>query len=564
MVKPSRTQRGYTLALTLMALLLFVIPVRAAELLASVDRKEITQSDVLTLQVRYTGNAGFSSPEWSGLDKSFDIISQNRAMQFNMANGKSTSYTDWTLSLVPKSTGQLTIPAFIFDNSRSEPITINVTDSPSTRTANTSNEEFYFQVEVSSGTHYVQEQLLYIEKLFYTVNHEDASLSEFAVTDAQVQPLGEPKQYITVVDGQRIGVYERRYAIFPEVAGELVIPGQRFSGRISNRNDRFNRGRTATVVSKPIKLNVQPIPKTYPQAPWLPASNLNIEESFSKDEKDWKVGEPVTRSFKITADGISGSQIPPIPTPEVSQLRYYPDQTKQDTQMDENGLHASVAQSVALVPTTAGKIVLPELQIPWWNTQSNTVAYAVLPARTIQVAEAVSSIPTPISAPQDLTANNTNAIAANTSSGIWPWICALLVISNVGTLALLWFLRARPTGGDISPRKLRKKESHVTVEGNWKEVRIACQSSNPKYMRDAILRWAPVHFNDPSILTLNQLAQCYKDPKVKSALAELDAQLYSQQNNSAFNGNALLTLLKKEDTSSKKKNAKEGLAPLYP
>jgi hypothetical protein len=547
-----------------MALLLFVIPVRAAELLASVDRKEITQSDVLTLQVRYTGNAGFSSPEWSGLDKSFDIISQNRAMQFNMANGKSTSYTDWTLSLVPKSTGQLTIPAFIFDNSRSEPITINVTDSPSTRTANTSNEEFYFQVEVSSGTHYVQEQLLYIEKLFYTVNHEDASLSEFAVTDAQVQPLGEPKQYITVVDGQRIGVYERRYAIFPEVAGELVIPGQRFSGRISNRNDRFNRGRTATVVSKPIKLNVQPIPKTYPQAPWLPASNLNIEESFSKDEKDWKVGEPVTRSFKITADGISGSQIPPIPTPEVSQLRYYPDQTKQDTQMDENGLHASVAQSVALVPTTAGKIVLPELQIPWWNTQSNTVAYAVLPARTIQVAEAVSSIPTPISAPQDLTANNTNAIAANTSSGIWPWICALLVISNVGTLALLWFLRARPTGGDISPRKLRKKESHVTVEGNWKEVRIACQSSNPKYMRDAILRWAPVHFNDPSILTLNQLAQCYKDPKVKSALAELDAQLYSQQNNSAFNGNALLTLLKKEDTSSKKKNAKEGLAPLYP
>ena len=75
----------------LMALLLLAIPVRAAELLASVDRKEITKSDVVTLQVRYTGNAGFSSPEWSGLDKSFDIISQNRSMQFNMANGNSLS-----------------------------------------------------------------------------------------------------------------------------------------------------------------------------------------------------------------------------------------------------------------------------------------------------------------------------------------------------------------------------------------------------------------------------------------------------------------------------------------
>ena len=308
---------------------------------------------------------------------------------------------------------------------------------------------------------------------------------------------------------------------------------------------------------------MQPIPKDYPQAPWLPASNLKIEESFSKDEKSWKVGEPVTRSFKITADGISGSQIPPIPTPEVSQLRYYPDQTNQDTQMDETGLHATVAQSVALVPTTAGRIVLPELRIPWWNTRLNTVEYAVLPARTIQVAEAVSSIPTPVTAPQDLTVNSTE-VETNTTNGIWPWICALLVISNIGTLALLWFLRARPNGGDISPRKQGKKENSVTVEGNWKEVRIACQSSSPKYMRDAILRWAPVHFNDPTLLTMDQLIQHYQDPKIKAALAELDAQLYSQQDNSAFNGNALLTLLKKEDPNSKKKNTKEGLAPLYP
>ena len=52
MVKPSRNQRWYTLPVMLMALLLLAIPVRAAELLASVDRKEITKSDVVTLQVR--------------------------------------------------------------------------------------------------------------------------------------------------------------------------------------------------------------------------------------------------------------------------------------------------------------------------------------------------------------------------------------------------------------------------------------------------------------------------------------------------------------------------------
>ena len=166
--------------------------------------------------------------------------------------------------------------------------------------------------------------------------------------------------------------------------------------------------------------------------------------------------------------------------------------------------------------------------------------------------------------PQELAKNSTDIAETNTRSDIWPWICALLLISNIGTLALLWCMRARSDSSTSHSRKSNTKENNVSVEGSWKEVRLACQSSSPKYMRSAILRWAPEYFNDPSILTLEQLALHYKAPKIKAALAELDAQLYSKQENSAFNGNALLSLLKKEDPSNKKKNTKEGLAPLYP
>ena len=58
------------------------------------------------------------------------------------------------------------------------------------------------------GRFYIQ------KKLYYTVNHEDPTLSELKVTDALVIPLGEVRQYTTTVSGQRMGVYERRYAIF--------------------------------------------------------------------------------------------------------------------------------------------------------------------------------------------------------------------------------------------------------------------------------------------------------------------------------------------------------------
>src|SRR5690606_40718856 len=95
---------------------------------------------------------------------------------------------------------------------------------------------------------YVQSQLLYTEKLYYRFEHDNAALSELKVTDARVQPLGDVRQYTTVIDGKRLGVYERRFLIFPAVSGELVIPGQRFTARMLNAYDRWSRGQQVSVV----------------------------------------------------------------------------------------------------------------------------------------------------------------------------------------------------------------------------------------------------------------------------------------------------------------------------
>ena len=328
----------------------------AAEMVASVDRTEVGRNDAVTLQIHYSDMAGFGSPDWSVLDKDWDIIDQNQSQQMQFGNTGKNSSTDWTLTLIPRRTGNLQIPVIEYRGSKTQVINIKVSDQATTAPSSTDN--FYFEVEVSGGIHYVQEQILYIERLYYTVNHDDANLSEMSVADARLVQLTDPKQYITVVDGKRVGVYERRFAIFPEQAGTLVIPGQRFSGRITNRYDRF-RGQTETVVSKPIRIDVQPIPAEYPAAPWIPASQFNISEHFSSDFSRWQAGEPVTRTITISASGLSSGQIPPIPMPEVTNLRYYPDQTKDDSNTSEDGLTTTVTQSVALVPTQAGDLASP-------------------------------------------------------------------------------------------------------------------------------------------------------------------------------------------------------------
>lgn len=552
--------------LALTTLLLMAQVTFAATMQASVDRKKIGRSDHVTLQIRYDDMAGFSSPDWSVLDRDWDIINQDQQQQISFNNGKNSSYTDWTLSLVPRRSGTVLIPPIKFKGASSDPIRIEV--STQSTTAPTSTDNFYFEVEVSSGTHYVQEQIIYIERLYYTINHEDANLSEMTVADARVQSLMDPKQYVRVVDGKRIGVYERRYAIFPEVAGKLVIPGQRFSARITNRFNRL-RGTAESVVSKLIELDVKPIPDSYPQAPWIPASKFQINETYSREPQNWTVGEPVTRTMTITATGLSSGQIPPIPMPEINGIRYYPDQSQDDSKVTEQGLVTTVVQSVALVPTKVGPMTLPEIQIPWWNTLTNSVEYATLPQQTVQVKQgtnippATSNPPAPATPMVESEQTNETSSSNNSKDSYWKPISLALIGTNLITVALLLFFITRRGSQTASPRENKAANTQGPNTAQlWQALKKAARDNNAQEIRDALIRWAGAESGRP-MSSLAEAEAWLNDVRLSTALAELDDTLYSKQTNSAFNGQGIISLIESAKKQERSKNEAE-LPEFYP
>ena len=551
------------LSVFLLFSIILALPAQAATLTASVDRKQISEQDTFSLLLRYAAQAGFSSPDLTPLQQDFQILNQQQSRRISTVNGKTESYTDWVITLSPKRTGTLTIPPLSYDDGQTDPITIEVSRLSDDVRAQ-QQKEFFFDISVSQqDTYYVQGQILYTEKLYFSANHDDATLSEFKVTDARVQPLGDVRQYTTVIDGQRFGVYERRYAIFPEVSGELVIPGQRFSATVSNPYDRWTRGRQASAVSKPIRLTVSPIPAGYPQAPWLPAGKLTLSENFSADFSHWRAGEPVTRTLTLSADGLPGSQLPAIPLPALDQVRYYPDQTQQDEQVTDNGITGSSVQSMALVPTRDGQLELPEIRVPWWNTHSGKLEYAVLPAHTIQVATATQSSAagnTVTASMRQPTATSQDATASlpAMSTSVWWWL--LLGTSVLLNLVLLILLLRRPR-----TTALTAITEHTTdnAAAAWQALSSACRAQDIKAIHSALLSWAnAAGISQQPIRNLQQLALCYPQPAVKAALAELDAVLFSGQENSACNTQNLLALLKQQQPA--KAGAEQHATSLYP
>ncbi len=550
-------------ALIAAAFLLLSQLAAAADLIASVDRKQIGRADPVTLQIVYSDvQAGFLSllntdmPDMSQLERDWNIVGRPRiSKESSNINGNRTAQTRWEVELLPRRSGEVLIPSLSFKGQYTDPIRIQVKDTQTTQPEKTEN--FYFEVEVSSGTHYVQEQLLYIERMYYTVNHEDAVLSEFEVANARVQPLMDAKQYLTVVDGQRIGVYERRYALFPESSGTLTIPGQRFTARVTDRFNRF-RGSAETIVSKPIELQIQPIPDNYPQAPWIPASRFTLEETFSAPPTEWQVGEPVTRTFTIKATGLSAGQVPPIPMAEVPGVRYYPDQTQDNSSISDQGITTVVTQSVAVVPGNTGDLILPEIRIPWWNTLENRVEYATLPEHNIQVIAAKAST-SPSDAIPELTgsdeADSDNATATETTQS---YLIALIVSIGFNLLLLaaiigLYLSRKNQTTvtsteDTAKAEKASKEETHYL----WRELKKAARDNNAQALREMIIRWAASE-SGQSMTSLAQAEVWLDDFRLSAALAELDATLYSTDDNSAFNGQGIIGLIEKALKAKKEK-----------
>jgi uncharacterized membrane protein len=243
---------------------------------------------------------------------------------------------------------------------------------------------------------------------------------------------------------------------------------------------------------------------------------------------------------------------------EVPGVRYYPDQTQDDSSISDQGITTVVTQSVAVVPGNTGDLTLPEIRIPWWNTLENRVEYATLPEHKIQVIAAKAST-SPSDAIPELTgsdeADSDNATAAETTqSYLIPLIVSigfnLLLLAAIIGLYLSRKNQTTVTSTEDTAKaeKASKEETHYL----WRELKKAARDNNAQALREMIIRWAASE-SGQSMTSLAQAEVWLDDFRLSAALAELDATLYSTDDNSAFNGQGIIGLIEKALKAKKEK-----------
>ena len=561
--------RGLSTCLAVVVGLLWVA-VASATVTARVDRPTVDLNESFTLEVIVDSNTDLE-PDLTVLHEDFYVGQVSKLSNTSIFNGDIKRSLTWSVALMPKNTGVQHIPAIEVGNEQSNPVRIVVNEPTN---APPGEADVFVTSEVDVDETFVQAQILYRIRVYRAVATRQPALREPTIggVESLIELAGDERQYESVLNGRAYNVVERVIALYPQESGEIEISPARFEARVL-RDGRITGRKVFQSDSHKVTVLPIPAPPTdMPDAVWLPARDVQLSEEWSRPPDEMEAGEPVTRVVTLTALGQIETQLPTIEAAEVDGLNIYADMPELSRVIEADGIRGVRKDQFAIIGLVGGELELPQLDVPWWDTEAGEWRVATLPARTLTVAGAASppviEEPPAAVAPAETVspvqvpgADPAVALAATT---FWQRAAEVLAVLWILTLAAWWW------SSRTAPRHARepREPEDPPVQKQQKELlrvaRKAASIEDSAGVRAALLQWARLQWPDDAPRSLGELSNRVAAP-LADQLRSLSAASYSP-NGGGWDAAALASELRSISLVSRKEDvaASEPLPPLMP
>ena len=219
-------------AVFLVALLVSITaPALAQNVTVRVDRNPLHEDETVRLLIRVDGTGDQHSPDLEGLRDAFEVLHTTHSTNLNIINGQTTHATEWIVTLVPKTTGVLTIPSIQVGQAQSKPFQLTILAAAGQDQSGQHAREVFLESSITPKTPYVHSQLVYTIRLFHSIPIQEGHMTDLDIPNAIVKQLGEDVTFDTIRHGHPYHVTERKYAIIPQKRGTLKIPNTVFTGQ---------------------------------------------------------------------------------------------------------------------------------------------------------------------------------------------------------------------------------------------------------------------------------------------------------------------------------------------
>jgi len=510
-----------------------------AAVTARVDRNTIDLNESFLLEVIVDFDTDLE-PDVATLEQDFIVGQPSQLSNTTIINGQiSRSYT-WTYPLMAKSVGRFEIPPIGVGTESSQPIVVTVREPAD---APPGEADVFITSEVDFDETYVQAQVLYRIKVYRAVSTRQPALRDpvFGGAEVLVEIAGDERSYQAILNNRDYNVVERVYALFPQESGEITISPARFEARVL-RDGRITGRKVFESEPQTIKvLPIPPRPAEFPNAAWLPARDLALEESWSRDPGELKAGEPITRIVTVSALGQLETQIPATEAPDTDGVNVYPDRPELSRQVETAGIRGVRRDQYAMIGVSAGDVTLPGLKLPWWDVTSAQWRVAELPERTIRIlptGEPPPPEPQAVEAAEDTTDAAAAGAVEDASPNLWRRVSELLAIVWLLTLVAWWWSSREPR----DPREPTPPPLHQQQARHLKAARKAALDGDAAGVRRAMLEWGRLQWPQAAPRSIGALAA-----RVSAPLADELTQLANSSygpNGAGWDGEALAKALR--------------------
>jgi hypothetical protein len=530
----------------------------AAEILVTIDRNPVQVNESFQL-VFSLDSSPDRDPDFSVLQRNFIILGNNRSNSISIINGEYQRSIKWSLKLMAKQVGEFTIPAIRFGHERSKSFQITVKPSS---LASVPHDQLVLELVADKTEVFVQGQVILTLRLLSATDISAYQFGDISVEDLDtvIEPLGDVRQYQTRIADKPYLVLEKQFALFPQQSGRLGITPVRAEVRLPS-NSSFDPFRTGGKIrqlrSQQLFVDVAPVPAEFNGPYWLPADRVELREEWQGDLSGLVAGEPITRSLTLLADGLTAAQLPELELLPIAGIKQYPDQAGLENSRTANGISGKRVQKVALIPGAAGRYLVPEIKLPWWNLRTGKMAIATIPAREIFVDAAAAAIV--IEPPVAVAQTTAPPLAPVQANRFWLWL-SLVLASGWILSALYWWYRSRKPGTATTSCA----SEHVDLRRLRKQLQQACNDSNATTARQVLLAWGRALLAPREIDNLHQLGNIL-GADLKHEIEVLNQSLYAPAA-VQWRGQALWLLCRKleKNPQAQRDQANQQLLPLNP
>lgn len=427
----------------LLALWLACACVSQAQVRAWLDRNPVAQGEAVALNIETDEVA--AQPDLSLLRADFDIVDQSSSRQMQWVNGAFSTKTLHAVSLVPKRSGRLQIPALRIGAQATPPLSVTVRAAAvgAGDPADT-NADIFIETEVDEPNPYVQQAVGVTLRLYHAMNLT-GQLDLDAPDGASLQRIGNDAQSVQTRNGRSYNVFERRYLLLPERSGALTLPAPRFAGnRVGGWMDDFfgSGGQALRARGTPRTLQVRAQPANAPQ-PWLPLRSLQLRYVAAPQQA--RAGEAATLTVEATAIGAARAQMPELPSPSVPGAQVFAEPVQYEETFRDGVPQVTVTRRYSIVPGGSGSLRIAGPRMAWWDVRAGAAKTAALADLQLQVAPGTGGFAgrqlpsTPAAATANVTA--TADAATQVPAHVWPWLAAGFAV--LWLLTLIWAVGRR-------------------------------------------------------------------------------------------------------------------------